>query len=189
MPLNTKAESRPGRTSFHGVLHKVFLDARKNMHLASKAEGMAEFLLEECVKARKKADTTFTNLSQAAQEGELSPSIFKDLSDAGTGLQEQDTLLKEAEAKFEAAKQKSAADRRHSRKPRIIVSKLAVRGSMVPGMRYPNLRKKKRRHGKQQRRNRREDCTKRHKPGPPKKHARTTPTKKKKSNGRHIGNE
>jgi len=109
MPLNTKAESRLGRTSFHGVLHKVFLDARKNMHLASKAEGMAEFMLEERVKARKKADTTFTNLSQAAQEGETSPSIVKDLSNAGTGLHEQDTLLKEAEVKLEAAKQKSAA--------------------------------------------------------------------------------
>jgi hypothetical protein len=109
MPLNTKAESRLGRTSFHGVLHKVFLDARKNTHLASKAEGMAEFLLEERVKARNKANTAFTKLSRMANEGELSPSLFKDLSDAGSGLHEQDTLLKEAEAKLKAAKKKSAA--------------------------------------------------------------------------------
>jgi hypothetical protein len=87
-------------------LHKVFLDARKNMHLASKAEGMAEYLLEERIKARNKANTAFNNLSQAAKEGDLL--LSKDLSNAEIGLREQDALLKEAEAKLEAAKQKSA---------------------------------------------------------------------------------
>ncbi|GAB7329296.1 hypothetical protein MBLNU13_g01097t1 [Cladosporium sp. NU13] len=109
MRLHTKAATRHGGTGFLVVLHKGFLDARKNMHLAHKAEGMSEFLLEERVKARNKVNTAFTKLSKAAKEGELSPSLFKDLNDAQTSLQEQDALLKEAEAKFEAAKQKSAA--------------------------------------------------------------------------------
>ena len=106
MPLNTNAKSQSGGIGFHVVLHKVFRDARQNMHLAQKAEGMAEYMLEERVKLRNKKNTTFTNLSRAAKEGELSPSLFKDLNDAETGPHEQDALLKEAEAKFEAAKEK-----------------------------------------------------------------------------------
>lgn len=109
MRLNTKAAIRQGGTGFLAILHKGFLDARQNMHLSHKAEGMAEFLLEERTKARNKVNAAFTKLSQAAKEGELSASLFKDLNDAQTGLQEQDALLKRAEIKFEAAKQKSAA--------------------------------------------------------------------------------
>lgn len=109
MRLNTKAACRQGGTSFFAFLHKGFLDARKNMHLAHKAEGMAEFLVEERVKARDKVHTAFTNLSQAAKEGELSSSLFKDLNDATTGLQEKDALLEDAKAQLEAAKQNSAA--------------------------------------------------------------------------------
>jgi hypothetical protein len=108
MPSNARAESRLSRTSCHEVLHKAFLDARENMHLASKTEGMVEFMLGERVKARKKAYTAFTNSFQATKERDLSFSLFKDLSDAGAGLHKQDALLKEAEAKLEAAKQKSA---------------------------------------------------------------------------------
>jgi hypothetical protein len=78
------------------------------MHLASKAEGMAEYLLEERVKARNKANAAFTNLSQADKEGKVSDSLLRDLSDAETRLGEQDTLLKEAETKCEAARQKCA---------------------------------------------------------------------------------
>ena len=108
MPLNTKDKSRPSGIGCHEVLHKVFLHARKDMHLASKAEGMAEYLLEERVKARNKANAAFTNLSQADKEGKVSDSLLRDLSDAETRLGEQDTLLKEAETKCEAARQKCA---------------------------------------------------------------------------------
>ena len=109
MPLDTKAASGQDGTSSFVVLHKAFTDARRNMHLAQKTEGTADFLLQERVKARNKVNTAFTKLSQAAKEGELSPSLSKDLKDAKTGLHEQDTLLKEAETKSEAAKQKAAA--------------------------------------------------------------------------------
>lgn len=106
MPLDTNAKSKSGGIGFHEVPHKVFRDARQNMHLAQKSEGMAEYMLEERVKLRNKKNTAFIDLSQAAKEGELSPSLFKDLNDAETGLHEQDALLKEAEAKFEAAKER-----------------------------------------------------------------------------------
>lgn len=109
MRLNTKAACRHGGAGFLDALHKGFLDARKYMHLAHKAEGMAEFLLEERTKARNKVNTAFNNLSQAAKEGELSSSLFKDLNDATDGLQEKDALLEDAKAQLEAAKQKSAA--------------------------------------------------------------------------------
>lgn len=109
MRLNTKATCRHGGTGFFDALHKSFLDARKYMHLAHKAEGMAEFLVEERTKARNKVNNAFTNLSQAAKEGELSSSLFKDLNDATTSLQEKDALLEDAKAQLEAAKQKSAA--------------------------------------------------------------------------------
>ena len=109
MPLDTKAASGQDGTSSFVVLHKAFTDARRNMHLAQKTEGTADFLLQERVKARNKVNTAFTKLSQAAKEGELSPSLSKEFKDAETGLHEQDTLLKEAETKSEAAKQKAAA--------------------------------------------------------------------------------
>lgn len=109
MPLDTKAASGQDGTNSFVVLHKAFTDARRNMHLAQKTEGTADFLLQERVKARNKVNTAFTKLSQAAKEGELSPSLSKDLNDAEIGLHEQDTLLKEAENKSEAAKQKAAA--------------------------------------------------------------------------------
>jgi hypothetical protein len=109
MPLSTNAQSQTGATSFHKVLHKVYLDARQRMHLAQKAEGTAEWTVEECTKARKNAYTKHSTLFQMADRGELLSSLFKDLSDAETNLRELDAQLNQVEIELEEAKQNYAS--------------------------------------------------------------------------------
>jgi len=109
MPLDTKSKSQPGRTSFHDILHKVFLDARQNMHLARKAEGTAEWTVKQRAQARNNAYAAHSFLFQMAQKGELSASLFKDLNDLETNLHELNAELIEAEATFGIAKQKYAS--------------------------------------------------------------------------------
>jgi hypothetical protein len=105
MPFDPKAKAQPGRTSFHEILHKVFLDARRNVHLARMAEGTAEWTVKELVQARNNAYTAYSILFWAAKRGELSSSLFKELNDAETDVRELDAKLSEVETTFGAAKQ------------------------------------------------------------------------------------
>lgn len=109
MPLNPKNTGQSSTTGFHHVLHKVFLDARRNMQLARMAEGTAEWVVQERTQARDKSYKSHSALFGRARKGDLSPTLFKELNDAETILRDLEAQLIEAEEKLEAAKQKISA--------------------------------------------------------------------------------
>lgn len=109
MPFQPKKSAGSDKPSFYDALHGSFEDARREMHLARKAIGTAEWLVKERTEARNNAYTKHSTLYMMAKKGDLTASLFKELNDAEDSLRELCNLLSEAEARLVAAKQRHTA--------------------------------------------------------------------------------
>lgn len=104
MPLKTKIPRQPGASDFLNALHKSFLDARRDMHLATKAVGTAEWRVKHNTLLRDRAQKLYDVLFELATKGELTASLFKELNDAEDALKASQDTLDNSKAAAEAAR-------------------------------------------------------------------------------------
>lgn len=104
MPLKTNLPRQPGASEFSDALHKSFLDARRDMQLATKAVGTAEWQVKHNTLARDRAQKLQDVLFELATKGELTASLFKELNDAEDALKASQVTLDNSKAAAEAAR-------------------------------------------------------------------------------------